>query len=301
MKRQHEGLQGYLKQLRGAGDVAVTSLHPRIPVGPTDAIPIGIRPIPTSSQGPKRTNATIVYARTAVKESRTLGPFTKCVAEGDVVLTQRIAPATRAPLGLNVKVVSMKLLNQDIVDASGGDPEVGLTANEAQKFFYANGQFTYTPDGIVNNLDGGDDPENEYKDHSIANVAIQGFCRFSTYGIGQRRVRNGDSVYVGLTKAPGKPNAELKETTLYTFEILLASQFTSSKVTKEIERIWKLGRVVDGNQSKNMITICVGVDEASPSLLKEQWLDKEGWAVMTAAKAANAAKEKKDGGKEKVA
>ena len=60
-------------------------------------MPGGFRPIPTSSQGPKRTNATIVYSRTAVADTRKLGRIGQFFKEGDVVFTQRLAPPLKDP------------------------------------------------------------------------------------------------------------------------------------------------------------------------------------------------------------
>ena len=288
MKRRHEGLQGYLKQLSGPGDVAATELQPRLPVGPDAALPIGFRPIPTSSQRPKGTNATIVYARTAVGDSHDLGrsegapPIALAVSEGDVVLTQRLTPATRAPLGLNVKVLSVNLMNHDL-ERMGA-----ITDADFQKFFFdADGYFKWFPDGVVNNLDGAD-PMNEFKDFALANVALQGFCRFSTLPFGnmaaghnfpstitQKGVRNNDRVYLVLSQSDPDAADPLKRT--YTFGHVLASQITTGKFkTGNVIRAWTLGRVVDGNQSKNMVTLCVGVAPVVPEggLSVDQMLDK---------------------------
>ena len=69
MKRVHEGLNNYIKSLKGPGEVGVPNVQPRLPLGPDAPIPGGMRPIPTSSQAPKKTNATIVYARTAMNST----------------------------------------------------------------------------------------------------------------------------------------------------------------------------------------------------------------------------------------
>lgn len=269
MKRRHEGLAGYLTQLGGPAEVATTDLQPRLPVGPDGALPIGFRPIPTSSQRPKGTNATIVYARTAVGDSHDLGrsegapPIALAISEGDVVLTQRMNPATRAPLGMNVKVLSVNLMNHDLKRKGA------ITNDEFNSFFLDDDDhFKWFPDGVVNNLDG-DDPTNEFKDFAIANVALQGFCRLSTLPFGnaaaghhfpntvtQKGVRNNDRVYLVLSKSD--PDTYGKST--YTFGHLLASQITTGTFkTANVVRAWTIGRVVDGNQSKNMITLCVGV------------------------------------------
>lgn len=293
MKRAHEGLQGYLKQLRGPGEVGSTNPQPRIPVGPDAPLPLGIRPIPTSSQRPKPTNATIVYARTAVTDCDNLersagaSPTAIAMAEGDVVLTQRMRPATRAPLGQNVKVLSMNLLNKDLLRMGP------MTDAEYKKEFLDDeNNFKWSPDGVVNNLDGAD-PMNEFKDFAIANVALQGFVRFSTLPFGsvvapdygfpnsltQKGVRNGDRVYLVFSESV-ELDPENKRT--YQFGLVLASQITTGKFkpAKNVKFAWTLGRVVDGNQSKNMVTLCVGVAPVTSEggltvdeMMSHAWLD----------------------------
>ena len=300
MKRAHEGLNNYIKQLRGPGEVGATNPQPRLPVGPDAPLPIGIRPIPTSSQRPKPTNATIVYARTAVTDCRDLGrssggsPTALAMAEGDVVLTQRMAPATRAPLGQNVKVISMNVLNEDL-KRMGPMTDAEFLA----EFLDQEGNFKWCPDGVVNNLDGAD-PMNEFKDFAIANVALQGFVRFSTLpfgnaavghnfpsGLTQKGVRNGDRVYLVLSQSQPEPG----DKSTYQFGLVLASHITTGKFEtrkppdatvgeRKVVRAWTLGRVVDGNQSKNMVTLCVGVAPVVEEngltvdqMLDHAWLD----------------------------
>lgn len=293
MKRAHEGLQGYLKSLRGPGEVSSLTPNPRQPVGPDAPLPIGLRPIPTSSQRPKPTNATIVYARTAVTDCNDLGrsagapPVALNMMEGDVVFTHRMEPATRAPLGQNVKVISLKLLNEDLKRMGPIDLD-----EAKQTFLDKDGHFKWCPDGVVNNLDGAD-PTNEFKDFAIANVALQGFVRFSTLPFGeeavghnfphlftsQKGVRNGDRVYLAFVMS--EPDANNKQ--VYQFRLLLASHITTGKFLPTNETVglaWCLGRVVDGNQSKNMVTLCVGIEPLlgdpalSPAdILCLKWMD----------------------------
>ena len=257
MKRNYEGLANYLQQSGAPGDVRAVGLQPRQPVGPSDTIPGGFRPIPTSSQGPKRTNATIVYSRTAVADSQTLGRVGKSIRDGDVVFTERFAPMVKNPIGQNVKVTSMQLLNQYIEKAGP------MNGKDFQTFFFHKDdkEFKWNPDGVVNNLDG-EDPYNEFKDFAIANVAIQGFCRFSTLALPQKSARNGDKVFLALVKRPLPNKDDGVEVAKYRFELFLASQVTTGKFDVNIltDYAWRIGRVVDGNQSKNMITVCVGVD-----------------------------------------
>lgn len=289
MKRNYEGLANYLKQSGTPGDVRTVGLQPRQPVGPSDAIPGGFRPIPTSSQGPKRTNATIVYSRTAVADSQTLGRVGESVGEGDVVFTERFAPMVKFPIGQNVKVTSMQLINQYIEEAGP------MNDKDFNAFFFHKGseQFKWNPDGIVNNVDG-EDPYNEFKDFAIANVAIQGFCRFSTLALPQKGARNGDKVFLALVKRPVPNKDSGVEVAKYRFELFLASQVTTGKFDVNLltEYAWRIGRVVDGKQSKNMITVCVGVENIyDPAYqVPHEWLSgsdsKNFEAALLAAKSA---------------
>ena len=281
LKRKHEGLANYLQPLGAPGDVRVVGLQPRQPVAPGGRMPGGFRPIPTSSQGPKRTNATIVYARTAVADTRKLGRIGLFFKEGDLVFTQRLKPALKDPLGQNVKVTSMQLLNRDLADLGPMDQEEYAQFFESKEKNTPETYFKWTPDGVVNNLDG-EDPENQYKDFALANVAIQGFVRFSTLPFGaearghnfpntfisQKGVRNGDRVYLALVSESAAENKRK-----YRFEYFLASHITLGKLKDEesIVKVWRLGRVVDGNQSKNMVTLCVDVEAVSLASVKSAW------------------------------
>jgi hypothetical protein len=174
-------------------------------------------------------------------------------------------------------VTSVQLLNQDLKDAGAMDEA------EYKAFFEAKGgAFKWAPDGVVNNLDGAD-PENQYKDFAIANVAIQGFVRFSTLPFGpearghnfpktfisSKGVRNGDRVYLALMSRPSGAEDGKK---VYTFQFFLASHVTLGKLdTDPIEKVWRLGRVVDGNQSKNMVTLCVDVESVSLESVRSAW------------------------------
>jgi len=280
LKRKHEGLANYLHSIGAPGGVtAGGGLQPRQPVAPGSSIPGGFRPIPTSSQRPKPTNATIVYSRTAVADTRKLGRIGKFFKEGDVVFTQRIAPPLRDPMGQNVKVTSVQLLNQDLKDFGPMDAE-----EYAQFFQSRDGAFKWAPDGVVNNLDGAD-PENQFKDFALANVAIQGFVRFSTLPFGdetrghnfphlftQKGARNGDRVFLSLVSRPAAGAAGEAGKKEYAFQFFLASHVTLGKTNPNtIEKVWRIGRVVDGNQSKNMITVCVDVESIAMERVQRAW------------------------------
>ena len=164
----------------------------------------------------------------------------------------------------------------------------------AQFFESRDGAFKWAPDGVVNNLDGAD-PENEFRDFAIANVAIQGFVRFSTLPFGpearghnfpktfisHKGVRNGDRVYLALVSVPAVAvavdgdgdGAAVEEKRQYRFEFFLASHVTLNKLGEDFkaEKVWRMGRVVDGNQSKNMVTLCVDVEPVALERVQRAW------------------------------
>lgn len=263
MKRSHEGLNGYIQSLRAPGEVSAPNVKPRLPVGPDAKIPNGLRPIPSSSQAPKKTNATLVYSRTAVNSNRDdefgrvrptdVGGLAMAIAEGDLVFTLRAAPATRAPMGQNVKSFSMARVNEILKNESE------LPATDATRT-----HFDWRPDGVCNNLDG-EDPHNEFKDFGIANVAIGGFVRFSTLALPPAsKLRNTDRVLLALVSS--------KKSTLYKFVLFTSHQITVEKLPFEYDDVvlaWTIGRVVDGKQSKSMTTLCVCIDQIAPE--QSEW------------------------------
>ena len=193
------------------------------------------------------------------------------------ILISCLARATRAPLGQNVKVISLRMLNEDLRRMGP------MNSEEAGEAFIDNDlHFKWCPDGVVNNLDGAD-PTNEFKDFAIANVAIQGFVRFSTLPFGpearghnfpktfisNKGVRNGDRVYLALMSRPSDAGDGKK---LYQFQFFLASHVTLDKLDMgPVEKVWRMGRVVDGNQSKNMVTLCVDVESVTLESVRSAW------------------------------
>ena len=262
MKRAHEGLNNYLKSLKSAGEVGAPNLQPRLPLGPDAPIPGGLRPIPTSSQAPKKTNATIVYARTAVNSNRDdefgrvrsstdVAGVSMAIREGDLVFTLRAAPATRQPLGQNVKSFSLRRVNEILKnEADDALPEEQRTHDK------------WCPDGVCHNLDG-EDPYHEFKDFALDNVSLHGFTRFSTIPLTNplqpttTQVRNTDRVLVALLRLSSKPER-------YEFRLFTSYQITMGKLPFALDetvlRAWTVGRVVDGKQSKNMVTLHVCID-----------------------------------------
>ena len=263
MKRVHEGLNNYIKSLKGPGEIGVPNVQPRLPLGPDAPLPGGLRPIPASSQAPKKTNSTIVYARTAVNSNRDdefgrvrasndVAGVSMAIREGDLVFTLRAAPATRAPLGQNVKSFSLRRVNEILKN------EADDGAQDAQRT-----HLQWCPDGVCHNLDG-EDPHHEFKDFALDNVSLHGFTRFSTLPLTNplqpttAQVRNTDRILVALV-AP-KPGR-------FEFRLFTSHQITTRKLPfalSTVERAWTVGRVVDGKQSKNMVTINVAIDPVAP-------------------------------------
>ena len=83
-------------------------------------------------------------------------------------------------------------------------------------------------------------------------------------------MRNGDRVYLALV---GPATCWRDGKRRYRFEFFLASHVTLGKLKDEgpIEKVWRIGRVVDGNQSKNMVTLCVGVEAVSLESVQRAW------------------------------
>ena len=288
MKRVHEGLNNYIKSLKTAGDVDAPGLQPRLPLGPDGAIPVGLRPLPSSSQAPKKTNATIVYARTAMNSTREdvmgevrvadVGGVAIPIEEGTLVFTLRCAPATTAPLGQNVKTFSLSRVNHIL------EQEQRLEDDDSKRT-----HDKWSPDGVCNNLDG-EDPCGEFKDFAIANVATQGFVRFSTLGMDDR-IANADRIFVGLWQVDN----------LWLFERFTSHQITTSSAPtitinkkpfkwENLRKAWQVGRVVDGKQSKNMLTVNISIDRVAEEPL-EEWPsmlvpDKDDPRKMTKQKVA---------------
>ena len=89
MKTLHEQLKGYLEPSRTPNSVVAptAALNARLPLGPDAPLPIGIRPVPASTQTSKKTNAQLPYVRKLVKDG-SRGVF-RYATEGDVVFVER--------------------------------------------------------------------------------------------------------------------------------------------------------------------------------------------------------------------
>ena len=215
----HQGLRDYLSPATKTSITAPLE-SPRLPVGPAGALPIGIRPIPTTSQTNKKTNAAIVYARVAVNAAA-FGGLNKTIAEGDVAFVEKVNHPKRKLAtddGKTIRVYTLAQINAKF-------EHLRLPTNSGKEI----ADF-FSVDGVVNNLDGLD-THNEFRDHAIANTAIQGPCRLAVSAEEARRVKIGDVLYVGLhaTERPQNGEEIKNVTTTYKLELF---RFLSSDVTR---------------------------------------------------------------------
>ena len=82
-----------------------------------------------------------------------------------------------------------------------------------------------------------------------------------------QRVRNGDRVFLALMSQASTGGKKV-----YTFQYFLASHVTLGKMEfGQVEKVWRIGRVVDGNQSKNMVTLCVDVEPVTVEGVTSAW------------------------------
>jgi hypothetical protein len=256
--RLHSGLNGYLLPATKTAVVAPNN-NPRLPVAPAGALPTGPSPLPNTSQTNKKTNAQIVYARTAVN-STAFGGLNKTIAEGDVAFVERLThpkrKLTQVEQGKMIRVYTMEQINTKFANTRVPTD----SGKEIADFF--------SVDGVVNNLDGLD-THNEFRDHAIANTAIQGPCRLAVSAEEAKRVQIGDVLYIGL-QATERDALDGEAEPTYKLELY---RFFSSDVTRmktgsafaqqldKTKRAWAVGRIIDSNQSHRMATIHVCIDQ----------------------------------------
>jgi hypothetical protein len=265
--RLHSGLNGYLLPATKTAVTAPAS-NPRLLVEPAGPLPKGPSPLPNTSQTNKKTNAAIVYARTAVNTSA-FGGLHKTIAEGDVAFVERVTYAKRRLAtedGKIIRVYTMEQLNAKFADVRARS-DTGAELSDC-----------FSVDGVVNNLDGLD-AQHQFRDYAIANTAIQGPCRLGVSAEEARRVQIGDVLYIGLHVTEREP-LEGENETRYKLELyrFFSSDVTRMQPNKPFEkkldatkRAWVVGRIIDQNQSHRMTTIHVGVNQVQE--LTEAMLD----------------------------
>ena len=290
-RSMHEQLNGYLFGQGGVPtQVPTPSASPRHALAPPNAyVPQGRRPIPASSEGPKKTNAQIPVARMVVKPDTAPNPFThEFPIEGDIVVVERdltySAPKhAAARLGGTAGSMCRVRTLQDV------DGELQRLASDLKTRFVAPGKpayaaedriFPWSVDGVVNNVDN-EDELNEYKEHTIANVAVQGPCRLrhdadARGAIEPKGTHTLATVLVGLLEVEDTAakqfayrllrftNVEIARNVGWFQKLVVAAgaateaELAGDKVAHFLS-VWTVGRVLDANQSPNMVTLNVGV------------------------------------------
>ena len=295
----HEQLNGYLFGPGGTPtQVPTPSASPRHPMAPPNAdVPEGRRPIPASSEGPKKTNAQIPLARMVVKPDTAPNPFThEFPIEGDIVMVERdltynAVKHAAARLGGTAGSMCRVRTLQDV------DAELQRLATNLKTRFVAPGNpkitaddriFPWSVDGVVNNVDN-EDEFNEYKEHTIANVAVQGPCRLrhdadARGPIEPKGTHTLATVLVGLLEIEDTTtkrfayrllrftNAEIARSKNWFSKLVVAAgaaeeeaelapvpPATQPAKVAHFVCVWTVGKVLDANQSPNMLTLNVGV------------------------------------------
>ena len=239
----HETLKNYLEPSRAPGSVVPPSagLNARLPVGPAGSLPVGLRPIPASTQTNKKTNAQLPYVRKLVKNGGRLA------TEGDIVFIEREVVHMRKQRALPIAHAVAHSFDEvnELLDEQGAVAEA-----------YTALTFPFPLDGVVNNVDGLDDG-NEFRDHTLANVAVQGPCRMRTLGFEKSPL--GCVLYVGVeTKLVGV----LYKHKLVKFSALTI--FNGSYAPTSLAFAYQVGRVIDAAQSPSMVSVFVSIDTVCP-------------------------------------
>lgn len=241
MSRMHAGLSNYLRPSH-ITDVSAPPSNARHEVLPGESIPPGHRPIPASSEQNKKSNATIVYAREAVPIFGPMGM--RCVLEeGQLAFVERVHYGNKRNFGGTSALVRAKSM-EAVNEALKRTPFATAPTFES---------FPYAIDGVVNNVDG-EDKYGEFRDQSIANVAIAGPVRYAT----PSKCAMLSGVFCGLFE--DGTNAQ-KSYKLVAFSGSDARNgLPDGNTLKRLVLAWKVGSVVDTSQSTGFVTICVAID-----------------------------------------
>ena len=253
----NEGLNNYIANATPPPAAPAPALDPRLSVQPPNGnIPGGVRPIPTSSQGPKKTNVQIPYARQASTDVGTCGVVALPV-EGEIVFTER-TPHYKTKTKMSGVHAMIKVLTVEQINRR-------LAKEGRRNELYDMESFPYSLDGVINNVDTAD-PMNEFKDHAIANVAIQGHVRLDHQEARRccmKKTLPGTHLYVGLVATPAA-DGEGYTHKLERFSGLMIANKAYNPLfqgtRKFMSAAWHLGIVTDSHQSQNMIGIHVRVE-----------------------------------------
>ena len=262
-KQMHEFLSGYLGPSSGPPNFGVPGqpLNARLPVSPGDGIPGGIRPIPTSSQSSKKTNAQIPYVRLVYSARGTKTGLRAAPQEGDIVLVEQTTlyhkdAGARLGHGTNSYAYTRTIESLNAKNELLDEPR-----DEA----YTYDSFPYRLDGVINNVDS-EDAQNEFRDYTIANVAVYGPCRLDHSEKTRcdfKKTHPGSILYVGLEAAMVDPNNPAQGWThklvRFSSAQLARGVHTLEGPNRELVCAWVLGMLMDSNQSKDMVTVLVNV------------------------------------------
>ena len=256
-RQMHQFLTGYLGPSSGPPTFGVPSkpLNARLPVSPGDGIPEGHRPIPTSSESSKKTNAQIPYVRQVYSQTGIAG-LHFAPREGDIVLVERTTmnrkedqPGARLGHGTNSYAYTRTIESLN--------PELAEPRDAA----YTYDSFPYRLDGVINNVDS-QDPQHEFRDYTIANVAVYGPCRLD-HGEATRccfkKTLPGSVLYVGLEVEAADGGKFKHKLVRFSSAQLSRGAHVLESPGRELVCAWALGMIMDSNQSKDMVTVMVNV------------------------------------------
>lgn len=294
---------------RPPGVTPVKSIDARNVVNPPTGglLPGNPTPIATSSQKPKTTNVQIPYARQGVVE-KTDRHYGSSAKEGDVVFLERgtysnLHPAARLGQGVNsaVRVRTIEALNRELASP------LEKPYTYASFPYRADGVVNNVDGGVDETNYDNNRYEDNFKSHIIANVAVQGHVRLThppnrwpndeerqAMRCDLQKTLPGSIAYVGLECTRKADTAGGEEQ--YTHRLI---RFSSAMITagkklggivlpvdplplqppdpppndaekKALVCAWRIGTIVDSNQSVNMLTICVGVELILPIITAER-------------------------------
>ena len=154
-QQMHEFLSGYLGPSSGPPTFGVPNqpLNARLPVSPGEGIPGGIRPIPTSSQSNKKTNAQIPYVRLVYSAKGTAG-LRAAPQEGDIVLVEQTT-LYRKDAGDRLGHGTNSYAYTRTIESLNAENEL---LSEPRDEAYTYDTFPYRLDGVINNVDS-EDPQ----------------------------------------------------------------------------------------------------------------------------------------------
>ena len=317
-RSMHQQLVNYLSPAAPPTSITVPSgaLGARQPVRPGGQIPKGHRPVPTTTETIKKTNAQIPYVRQVTQEQGVGGRW-DAPNEGDIVMVEQVNlhrkmehPAARLGHGTNSYAFARTI---EQVNATLKE-EQETRPNKNARYVYET--FPWRLDGVINNTDS-EDPENEYRDYAIANVAVYGPVRLDhrpETRCCDAKTLPGTTLYVGLrsrvaraldpANPPNYVDLNYYEHELFRFSALQLSRGTRDvlepREDTNLDRwalvcAWRLGMVMDSAQSEGMITATVAVEpirligrddpattvpagDADTRVELYQWVSHPGWA-----------------------